>query len=458
MNYRKLLKTSAGIVSEKLLGIFPPYIFPFSEKILEQFFVYKLRKQQFEAVKDFCKKLSEKDFLPEKLKKISSGYYCKACLDNNPDPSVLGSLSTSYQKKTNLAIEALRENDKTSAENSFINALDNACFPERAKENLVKTFNLLTGELSAFHKKYSDPEAVSIPVKSSEKIILSGMNWSGTGALYDYFREFDCVKALPGEQRLWKESDYSLLWGYNNQEKLDRNTFLEYLLRLFFIPMTGLNMPRNWQDVFGSNVGFENIRKDKSGFYSSALYVFLREIIILKSKGMLDNDSFLKAAVELTDRIFNALSDNFEGYILPDNAVHLSDIEPFRFFSSGYLICVFRDPRSNYAARFHENVRFNRDSKAFVKYYRETRESFIRKKGELKEFSDHIIEVQFEEFILSEEFRNNLALKLGLDFSGWKKQRYFKPHISEKNVHNYKKFHDKKTMDFIAESLGEYCL
>ena len=458
MNYRRILKVSAGFISEKLLSIFPPYIFPFSEKILEQFYVYKLRKQQFPAVKDYCKNLSEKSFLPEKLKKVSSGYYCKACLDNNPDPSVLNKLSTVYQKKTISCIDSLRKKDKAAAEQVFIAALKKTAIPVKTKENLLNVLKLLTEELSAINKKYSYSEEDTAPVQSSEKIILSGMNWSGTGALYDYFREFNCVLALPGEQRLWKESDYSLVWGINNLEKLDEEAFTEYLLRLLFIPMTGLAVPRNWQDVFGSSVGLENISNDKSGYYSSAIFEFLKQILMNRSKGQLDNNSFLKSSVELTDRIFNALSDNFKGYILPDNAVHLSDISTFRFFSSGYLVCVFRDPRSNYAARFHENVRFNRDPEAFIKYYRQTRESFIRKKEELKEYSDRIIEVQFEEFIMSEEFRKDITEKLGLDFSGWKKQQYFKPHVSAKNVYNYKKFHDLNTIDFIGEALREYCL
>ena len=456
MKLKKLLRISAGLISEKLIYIFPPELIPFSGKILEQFYVYKLRKQEFQAVLDYCIKLSKRLSLPEELKKISSSYFCKASLDNKPDPVVLKKLSTLYQKKTVQSLESLIINERLKAEKYFKEALGNTGVSGAAAENLTAAFSLLSKDTSEIPENNMVSDAD--PVYSSKKIILSGMNWSGTGALYDYFKEFSCVGALPDEQRLWKESDYSLIWAYNSLQKLDKNDFREFLLRLFMIPITGLAVPRNYQDVFASNIGLKNIRKDKEGLYSYAVLEFLREIMELREKNSLDGNSFLNRSVKLTDRIFNTLSGNFKGHLLPDNAVHLSDIGTFRFFSNAYLLCVFRDPRSNYAARFHENVRFNRDPETYIKYYRETRESFKEKKRELSSLSDRIIEVQFEEFILSDDYRKNLASTLGLDFSGWKKHKYFKPHVSEKNVYNYRQFHDQKIMEYIADSLKEYCL
>ena len=459
MNYKKILRKYAGIISENLLRIFPPYLIPFSDKFLEQFYVAKLRKQQFQTVLDYCSKLSEKSFLPEKLKKVSSDYFCKASLDNNPDRTVLDKLAVKYQKKAAESLENLDKNDSSAAVECFKDALFNIGISSSAEKKLTEAFSLLTGEIQNLSDKIDNNiKLKEEQVYSAPKIILSGMNWSGTGALYDYFREFSCVKALPFEQRLWKESDYSLIWGYNNLENLDNKELTEYLLRLFLIPVTGLAMPRNWQDVFGSRVGFANIRNDRTGFYSTAFGDFIKRILELKDRHQLNNKSFLNLSIELTDRILNNVSGNFKGHLLPDNAVHLSDIGTFRFFSNAYLLCVFRDPRSNYAARFHENVRFNRAPDAYIEYYRETRERFVKKKEVLKSLSDRVIEVQFEEFILSAEFRKNLSIKLGLDFSDWKKYRYFKPYVSEKNVLNYKKFHDQKIIDLIGNSLKEYCL
>ena len=459
MNFKKILRKYAGIISENLLRIFPPYLIPFSEKILEQFYVAKLRKQQFQTVLDYCSKLSEKSFLPEKLKKVSSDYFCKASLDNNPDRNVLDKLAVRYQTKTAESLENLNKNNRPAAVKSFKDALINTGISYSAEKNLSAAFSMLAGEIQNVSDKFEN-NIISKEEQffSAPKIILSGMNWSGTGALYDYFREFSCVKALPFEQRLWKESDYSLIWGYNNLDNLNDKELSEYLLRLLLIPAAGLAMPRNWQDVFGSHVGFEYIRNDKSGLYAAAVGEFISKILELKKRHQLNKTSFLNRSVELTDKVLNNVSGNFKSHIMPDNSVHLSDIGTFRFFSNAYLLCVFRDPRSNYAARFHENVRFNRDPKAYVKYYRETRESFIRKKEELASLSDRIIEIQFEEFILSEELRNNLSKKIGLDFTDWKKHRYFKPYVSEKNVLNYKKFHDQKIIDLIGNSLKEYCL
>lgn len=458
MKYRKLIRYAAGILAEKLLAVFPLQFLPFPGLVLERFYIHKLKKQEFSSVRDYCLKLSLIPAVPGRLKRISSGYYCKASRDNRPDPAVLDRLSTHYQKKTALGLESLRNKDNAAALNYFGQALEAAGVPPLAKENLSAAFRMVSdSHLNLRDGRQFNAESLT-EYHSQKKIILSGMNWSGTGALYDYFREFSCVKALPGEQRLWKESDYSLLWGLNNTEKLNSGWLTEYLLRLFLVPVTGLAVPRNWQDVLGASVGFENIRNDSGGLYSAAAAGFLNKILELNHNKSLDENSFLDCSVEFTDRIFNAVSGNFNGHILPDNSVHLSDIGSFRFFSNANLVCVFRDPRSNYAARFNENVRFNRDPEAFARYYRETREQFSAKKKSLGSVSDRVIEVQFEEFILSEDFRKKLASRLGLDFEGWKKHKFFRPNVSEKNVFNYRQFHDKKTMDYLADELGEFCL
>ncbi len=342
-------------------------------------------------------------------------------------------------------LRILKKKDSSSAVICFKDALVNTGISSSAEKNLYTAFSMLAGELQNLSDKFEkNINSGEEEVYSAPKIILSGMNWSGTGALYDYFREFSCVKALPYEQRLWKESDYSLVWGYNNLENLDDEKLSEYLLRFFLVPITGLAIPRNWQDVFGSRVGFANIRNDKSGLYSAAAAEFIEKILELKDKQQLNKTSFINRAVELSDKILDIVSDNFKGHILPDNAVHLSDIETFRFFSNAYLLCVFRDPRSNYAARFHENVRFNRDPEAYVKYYRETRESFISKKEELESLSDRIIEVQFEEFILSDEFRNNLSTKIGLDFTDWKNTNILSPMFLKKMFTTIRSFMIRK--------------
>ncbi|MDX9802089.1 MAG: hypothetical protein RBT69_12220, partial [Spirochaetia bacterium] len=322
--------------------------------------------------------------------------------------------------------------------------------------HLEKAFSIITGSSSG-GKRVSTCGDSENDYRQSKKIILSGMYWSGTGALYDYFKEFKDVKALPVEQRLWKESDYSLGWGLKNIEKIDDEGLRQYLIRLFLIPLTGLVMPRCWQDVLGGKVGINSVRNDKRGKYSLSIFDFFRAITCLRAEKKLDYSSFLSLSAILTDRVLNALSGDFSGNILPDNAVHIGDIENFKFFSNAHLICVFRDPRSNYAARYHENIRFRKTPDEFIKYYRETRENYAKKLYKFNDISDKIIEVQFEEFILSEDFRKSLALKLDLDLTGWRRERYFKQYKSEKNVYNYRNFSDSKVIDLIGSSLKEYC-
>ena len=446
---KKVIRNIVGILSEKLIGIFPLRFLPLPHVMLEQYFRYKMRKNDFDTVRDHCIGLSQHPSVSDRIKKISSDYFCKISLDNRPDPLVMNNLKTEYQKKISESMDLLASGKNDKAVDLFREALEIIRIPVAAITSLVDAFRIIVeGSASSISGK---------ECRSSKKIILSGMYWSGTGALYDFFREFRDVKPLRGEQRLWKESDYSLDWGLKNIEKLDDLNFRNYLIRLFLIALTGLAMPRNWQDVLAENIGMNSIKNDADGKYSSAVCEYINIITNLMENRILDYNSFLSRSVVFTDQVFNALSGDFNGSILPDNAVHIGDIEAYKFFSNAHLVCVFRDPRSNYAARYHENERFHRDPERFIEYYRETRENFVKKMSGFKDISDTVIEVQFEDFILSEEYRKELALKLGLDPAGWNRQKYFRQHISEKNVFNYRNFSDHKAIDLIASSLGEYC-
>ncbi len=454
---RKVIRDIAGKLSEKLVRIMPFRYFPASHILLEQFFRYRMRKNDFRAVRDYCLYFSEKPGSPDKIKKISADYFCKISLDDKPDIDVIKNLRTGYQEKISQSLDFLASGEKEKACSSFVDALPFAGIPRPAASHLEKAFSIVTGSSSG-EKKASACGDSENDYRQAKKIILSGMYWSGTGALYDFFREFEDVKALPVEQRLWKESDYSLGWGLKNIETIDDEGLRQYFLRLFLIPLTGLAMPRCWQDVLGGKVGINSVKNDKNGKYSLSISKFFSTITDLRAEKKLDYSSFLSSSAVFTDRLLNALSGDFSGSILPDNAVHIGDIENFRFFSNAHLVCVFRDPRSNYAARYHENIRFRKNPEDFIKYYRGTRENYVKQLSAFKDCSDKIIEVQFEDFILSEEYRKSLAEKLGLDHSLWSRRKYFRAHKSVKNVYNYRNFSDKAVMDLIGSSLKEYCV
>ena len=422
-----------------------------------------MRKYDFNTVSRYCIFVSEKRFASDRIKKIAADYFCKISLDNKPDQTVLSRLGTSYQDLVIQSRLAAQNENNVEALSLFSKAVKKAGVPDPAVVLLSDIFRLVTLDKTWERKKSSEKNeenhGIGSEIKSSKKIILSGMYWSGTGALYDFFREFSNVAALPGEQRLWKESDYSLNWGLKNIDNISDVDFVKYLERLFLIPLAGLAIPRTWQDVLAENVGINFIRNESAEIFSVAVYDYIKKIKQLWNNNSLDSNTFLNQSVVFTDRILNSFVSKGKtlDIIVPDNAIHIADIEPFRFFSNSILVCVFRDPRSNYAARYRENERFDKNPENFIKYYRETREKFCRDLIRFGKDAERIIEVKFEDFILSEKFRISLAERLGLDLSGWERGKFFLQNKSDRNVYNYRKFHDQGIIRLISDSLEEYC-
>ena len=70
--------------------------------------------------------------------------------------------------------------------------------------------------------------------------------------------------------------------------------------------------------------------------------------------------------------------------------------------------------------------------------------------------------VNFEDFVQSKKFRENLAQKLGLDLNNWKQAEfYLKPNESIKNVNNFTNLQDEsliKDIQVIESELKDYCL
>ena len=291
---------------------------------------------------------------------------------------------------------------------------------------------------------------------SAEKILVSGMLWSGSGALYDFFREFDGVRALKNEQRLWKGKPFGLnsLANY----LVNKDEYKKALLSFFTIALTGMKTPGNWQETLASEIASGFLKDDFCGQYAEAGNYLIRKLIVMFNDGNSDYDDFINAASVFTDRMLTGVMGAGSGPVLIDNPVHAGNIEAFNLFNNAVLFCVFRDPRSNYVSRYYENPRFNRDPEGFVEYYRKTMTRFEERLKNRVRNPEKVIKVQFEEFILSEDYRRCLAEKAGLNLTAQKSGKYFKPHISAKNVFNYRKFYDQDIIKTIADRLNEYCL
>ena len=129
------------------------------------------------------------------------------------------------------------------------------------------------------------------------------------------------------------------------------------------------------------------------------------------------------------------------------------------YISDVRVICSFRDPRAIYI----ERASVIKDPHNFI-----TEQSNLRKeisdvfKSLGNTLNNVLFTLNFEDFVLSKECRENLANKVGLSLDNWTNQKkYFKPEVSLKNVKNFincKEYGvDNMVIDLIEKELQQYC-
>lgn len=452
------LKKTIRKVSPFFIKLLPPHIFPIPNVLIKQYLIFNIEEKKFDRVIEYCTYLSNIKNLKEKYKKTAAYFYCKAHSATDPDFSVLKNLATKKQIIAFKTKEFLLKGDLPKVYELFNNYLESIPVNKTVRQIWI---NILDN-LIAFYNGMEVPHRSENKVGSAGdtcdtgKILVSGMLWSGSGALYDFFREFDCVSAVKNEQRLWKGKPY----GLNQLSKSigNREELKKALLHFFTVPLTGMVIPANWQETLAANLAAEYVNRDFTGEYAEAVLSLVSRLIELSGNIHITYDDFVKAAASFTDSMLNAVSGRDKPFILVDNPIHIGNIEASNLFNNTHIFCVFRDPRSNYVARYYENPRFNSDPEDFINYYRRTVDRYYDKIKTSVKNPERVIKVQFEKFILSEKYRLSLAVKSGLDLSGWSKEKYFKQNLSEKNVANYRTFFDQTIIEKIESSLKEYCV
>ncbi len=291
-----------------------------------------------------------------------------------------------------------------------------------------------------------------------DKVLVSGMGWSGSGALYDYLEEFRSVSSIKNE--------FKHIRGLNillNELKKANNNFMDELFKVFWFMFFGFITPKSKYDLFLTY----NAKKFSLGVYPKqyalAVNYFVKEIINLDSVDQLSQVNFQVAASKFVDLLVKPFINKQceSNLVLFNNTIKISEITMVSLISRYNIFCTFRDPRSNYVALVEEKKgrrgSYFQSVTEFTENYRRTRKKYTENlKALTEEQLTHVHTVQFEDFVLSEKYRLNLARKVGLDVNDQDKFAFFKPWESEKNVYNYKDFHDQEAIKTIGEELPDY--
>lgn len=361
----------------------------------------------------------------------------------------------------NILISKKFSRDDTKADFSYLiyHLFDNPS----VQNNIIDSFSMLVDAV------------LSLPVQtrfdeSAEShdlyLITSGMGWSGSGAITDYLREYSNIKPILGEVGILEEANGFAYFVRNIGKK---ELVFAHAIRFFFVNLLGCyeieNLSfykpiRSAKNLLKKTKNLENYSKQIMSVSST-----LSDIIRASSCESYNTDCIEVLLRTLSSKLLALVTLDVSPDKVPliDNCIHIHNIDLLDYISNIKIICSNRDPRAIYVTRTKECPGFVHDAFSFSQEQKRFRQKIDLNLKNLKQDTlKNIYFVNFEDFVPSKQYRENLALNLGLDLNDWKKvEFYFKPNESIKNVHNFSNLQDEsliKDIHFIENELKDYCL
>lgn len=369
--------------------------------------------------------------------------------------------STSEDALFGDSLEAAKNGDLERSNRLFRDALNQIDRSASSGIDAQQARHLLEAHRALLHGSRSASSYPRLTPSTIKKVIVSGTGWSGSGAVYDYLREFDDIVPIRGETP-YIEGSKSLRTIY--EMLLDDRKLREQLLAFYYYALLGYG-------YYESHNDFKLFRLARRKLFSREQDTYIQRVL-----GWCTLASSLYAApIEERERLFIELADytvnNFSiGTPIPagkqallDNVVHIGNAECINFLSDTSLLCTFRDPRSNYVALIREAGHFIEDVETYIRNLEKKIVRGYRAIQSAVEYcrandrSNSVEVIQFEEFVLSETSRRNLIAKLCLSAEGHSKHAYFRPWESARNVFLHQEHPNQEEIELIGRKLGRYC-
>ncbi len=308
-----------------------------------------------------------------------------------------------------------------------------------------------TSDLAGFEKYLIELSAGSDSFSKYKKIFVSGFERSGTGALRDFINEYSEVYEIPG-------SEVQFIAGVNGLGKLYKDYLsgrgLESFKAFFIANALGFSALENYLDFKERGranilIRESNEKRLLSAFVKLYFDIFHRGVdIVIACRSFVDNFLFsIRIPIGKTRVFFN-------------NVINARNIWMFRLVDDYLCFPVTRDPRSQYASKITTRMP-NIDPVHFVKTFRKTQRLYQEGLDFLGCDSLFIHEVKFEDIVLSEHCRLNIAKLCGLDEGSANRFTRLKPEESKVNVYLHKTdsvSSRKSDFDFILKELKDYCV
>jgi hypothetical protein len=301
--------------------------------------------------------------------------------------------------------------------------------------------------------------SIELKPQSVKKILVSGMGWSGSGAMLYFFRDFNTVKLYGVEEDKFINGTPSLRTLRDTVDDLAR--FNDELIDFFWFTLFGFAKYSSASELCSTRTAIKRTLGNHSTEYALAVNRFLKEIY-----SSIQEDSLSKSKYDsISSKFINSVlrpaltAQQYDNSILLNNVIAIHDISLCSMLDNFNILCSFRDPRAQFVSIMESNPHYKESLfyPLFIRAYRNSRVKFLLDLKDLKIQEPYIHSVQFEEFVLDEEYRNSITERIGLDLTCHRGNVFFDPKVSEKNIYNYKKYKNQKVIQKIGTELSEYC-
>ena len=354
---------------------------------------------------------------------------------------------------------ALIEGNIAYAYKSYTSAVGNLPVSEKASEKLLEAYRAILGS------NRSTPEEASqddLPADGIHKIIVSGMGWSGSGALFDYFKEFSNVVAIHGEAPYIELRGGVITLGNLLESRAE---FKREAYRFFFYALVGAAKPRRSVDFKFLLNGRKRLKQDDVDYVEKIIKISTLLASVIESElpdqRLRRFNQFCEAIVDLL--VVGDSITREDQVALLDNVIHIGNIDAVRYISNASVFCTFRDPRSNYVALLREAAHYQKTVNDFIADYRSaaiTGHALISRNGGLELLPNGVFvkAVQFERFVVSQEFRDLLKDRVPSDLGEHNQFAYFRPWDSFKNAVLHTTYEVPSEIAQIQEKLRQFCV
>lgn len=326
---------------------------------------------------------------------------------------------------------------------------------EAGRDDWLACFDMLHGDRRSIADDSGGPSTPE-PIERFERTVatqwrflsVSGMGWSGSGAVYDALRSHRGARSVAGESRLL-EGKYGLS-GLRGDTS-DDAVFHGALQNLFRYCLIGYAPCRTWEEYRH----VRNARRAAMGPRGDELARFSRDAL----RSLLNCPADERAALvtQLSPEFLEAATLAQIGHTskvpVLDNVVHIGNLEIATAYPDVLFFAVVRDPRDQFLDIVRNNPRSPGDPALFIKRYRRSR---ARLKKNIETGGSSIRVVSFERFVRDDEAREEAIGDVVADLGTLRARPKFDPEVSRQNIGLWRDTDRVDAIRTIEAALPEY--